>query len=138
MGLDQYAHVAHKEGLLNEFWEGAEMNKELGEYVNPAIVRPRELAYWRKHPNLEGFMANLYRQKHPEDTESFNGQELELTWEDLDHLERVVLAGELPATKGFFFGDGADEYYREQDLKFIKEARAEIFLGLRVFYHSSW
>jgi hypothetical protein len=68
----------------------------------------------------------------------FNGVELELTWEDLEVLERDILLGNLPNTVGFFFGDNSDEYYREQDLRFIREARAEIFTGLRVFYNSSW
>jgi hypothetical protein len=56
----------------------------------------------------------------------------------LDLLEHDIKAGKLPATSGFFFGDSADDYYREQDLEFIRQARAELFLGLRVFYNSSW
>ena len=70
--------------------------------------------------------------------QSFNGIQLELTWEDLERLERDIKAGTLPETSGFFFGEDADDYYRNQDLEFIKQARAEIFLGLRVFYNSSW
>ena len=46
--------------------------------------------------------------------------------------------GQLPSTSGFFFGTPADDYYRVQDLEFIRNARAEIFMGLRVFYNSSW
>jgi hypothetical protein len=68
----------------------------------------------------------------------FNGVELELTWQDLDALEQDILNQELPETRGFFFGDASDDYYREQDLKFIQEARADLFLGLKVFYNSSW
>jgi hypothetical protein len=41
-------------------------------------------------------------------------------------------------TTGFFFGNASDDYYREQDLEFVRQARAELFLGLRVFYNSSW
>jgi hypothetical protein len=68
----------------------------------------------------------------------FNGDELELTRQDLDWLEQDIIQGNLPGTSGFFFGNDADDYYRENDLKFIREARAELFLGLRVFYNSSW
>jgi hypothetical protein len=68
----------------------------------------------------------------------FNGIELELTWEDLDELEQAIKNKDLPSTRGFFFGDDSDEYYRLQDLEFIKNARAEIFSGLKVFYNSSW
>ena len=138
MGLDQYAYVAAKAGADNEFWDSAEFDESIGEYVSAGTVKPMEIAYWRKHPGLQGWMADLYRKKHPEDTDDFNGQELELMWEDLEELERVVLAGELPETTGFFFGQTSDEYYKEQDLEFIKNAKAEIFLGLRVFYNSSW
>ena len=45
---------------------------------------------------------------------------------------------QLPATSGFFFGRDADELYYDDDLAFIKNARAELFLGLKVFYNSSW
>jgi hypothetical protein len=68
----------------------------------------------------------------------FNGVELELTWEDLDQLEQDVKEKRLPATTGFFFGEDSDEYYLEQDLEFIKTARADLFMGLKVFYNSSW
>ena len=56
----------------------------------------------------------------------------------LERLEYDVVNGDLPGTSGFFFGNDADDYYRAQDLQFIKDARAELFLGLRVFYNSSW
>jgi hypothetical protein len=127
-----YAYAAAKE---NSEWDGN---------------NHREIAYWRKHPNLHGWMEQLWRNKkytvQPQDaskfigpeSDNFNGIELELTWEDLDALEEDIKNARLPATRGFFFGDGSDEYYRDQDLKFIKEARAEIFTGLKVFYNSSW
>jgi hypothetical protein len=68
----------------------------------------------------------------------FNGVELELTWEDLDELEKDILSVTLPGTSGFFFGENADVYYKEQDLKFVREAKAELIVGLKVFYNSSW
>jgi hypothetical protein len=128
VGLDMYAYAAAKADLE---WNG---NNQ------------REIAYWRKHPNLHGWMEQLWNSKGRPGVEQystnadvmFNGIELELTWEDLDALEEDIKNARLPATRGFFFGDGSDEYYRDQDLKFIKEARAEIFTGLKVFYNSSW
>jgi uncharacterized protein YciU (UPF0263 family) len=72
------------------------------------------------------------------ETDNFNGIELELTAEDLDNLEYAVQNNQLPGTSGFFFGNDADDYYKPSDLKFIQEARAEMFLGLKVFYNSSW
>lgn len=132
-----YAYVASKAGQQNEFYEGAQFDKEAGDYVNPAVTKPREIAYWRKHPNLHGWMERLAESKGLE-YDSFNGVEMELTHEDLDELERAVVQGQLPATQGFFFGNDADDHYREHDLEFIKNARAELFFGLKVFYNSSW
>lgn len=137
MGLDMYAYTAARAGQQNDFYESATWDPEVKESVNPAVVKPREIAYWRKHPNLHGWMEQLAESKNLE-YNSFNGIELELTWEDLDELERAVTNNQLPSTRGFFFGEDADEYYRESDLKFIREAKAELFLGLKVFYNSSW
>jgi hypothetical protein len=128
MGLDQYAYIATK-AIEDE----------------RSFAQQRELAYWRKHPNLQGWMERLWIEKGrpniPEDhvnDSTFNGVELELTWEDLERLEKDITDSNLPYTEGFFFGSPSDDYYREQDLKFIREAKAELFLGLRVFYNSSW
>lgn len=127
MGLDMYAYAATK----------ADANWSSGEQ--------REIAYWRKHPNLHGWMEQLWAHKGqptgtsgPSMDSTFNGIELELTWEDLDELEQDIKNGNLPDTTGFFFGENSDEYYREQDLEFVCKARAELFTGLKVFYNSSW
>lgn len=139
MGLDQYAYVAARAGQQSEFYEGSQFDKETGDYVNPKVAKPREIAYWRKHPNLQGWMEQLWlAQDNTRTDKTFNGVELELTWEDLDELERAVTHGRLPETTGFFFGNPSDDHYREHDLQFIREARAELFLGLKVFYNSSW
>ena len=134
MGLDMYAYTATRAGQQNEFYETAEYVDN--EFVNSTVTKPMELAYWRKHPNLHGWMQQLWESRGNEG--SFNGDELELTAQDLDDLELAVTHGQLPTTGGFFFGDPCDEHYREQDLEFVKNARAELFMGLKVFYNSSW
>lgn len=136
MGLDMYAYVAQKAGQQNEYYE-AEGSYVDGEYVVPGKTKPRELAYWRKHPNLHGWMKQLW-ESQGNNSGDFNGIELELTREDIDRLEEDVLQGQLPKTSGFFFGNDADDHYKNQDLDFIKNARAELFCGLKVFYNSSW
>ena len=143
MGLDMYAYVAAKQGQRNEFYETAVFDNETKDYSSPVVTKPREIAYWRKHPNLHGWMEQLWLRKGGSNEGSewgtnFNGVELELTHEDLDELERAVTHGQLPSTTGFFFGNEADDFYQEQDLEFIKNARAELFFGLKVFYNSSW
>lgn len=139
MGLDMYAYVG-KPGQRNEFYEqdGLHYNSVSGEWEYPegGTSKPIELAYWRKHPSLHGWMEQLYRKRGG--TSEFNGVELELSWDDIDELERAVIHGKLPFTEGFFFGKPADNVYYEDDLKFCKDAKAEIFLGFKVFYNSSW
>ncbi len=98
--------------------------------------KPREIAYWRKHPSLHGWFQREWESEG--NSGDFNGDELEITWAMLERLEYDVLEGDLPETRGFFFGDDASEYYRDQDLEFVKNARAELFMGLKVFYNSSW
>jgi len=137
MGLDMYAYVAARAGQQGDYYEGAEFNEQTRELENKTVAKPREIAYWRKHPNLHGWMERLAESKNVE-YGSFNGVELELTWADIDALEQAVTHKQLPATTGFFFGSDADELYYEDDLAFIKNARAELFMGLKVFYNSSW
>ena len=131
-----YAYTAAKAGAQQDYWDNYDFDEKKSN-----CSKPRELAYWRKHPNLHGWMERLWESKGcPGDNaeKMFNGVELELTWQDLDALEQDILNQQLPETQGFFFGDASDDYYREQDLKFVRAARADLFLGLRVFYNSSW
>ena len=148
MGLDQYAYAAAQAGDNAKWWDGAELDPDTRQYKHPTLTKPREIAYWRKHPNLQGWMEQLWIEKgqpdfvsgpHEDDCrDGFNGVELELTWEDIERLEQAILNKQLPYTQGFFFGNPSDDEYREQDLKFCRDARADLFLGLKVFYNSSW
>lgn len=135
MGLDQYAYRG-KPDQYREYWAEGEFVD--GKYVS-SKPEPKELAYWRKHPNLQGWMERRWRQQNPDvQNINFNGVELELTWEDLDLLEQAVKKRQLPSTRGFFFGEDSDQHYAKQDLEFINEARTAILEGDRVFYNSSW
>ena len=83
MGLDQYAHAIDNNG-----------EKE-------------ELAYWRKHHNLQGWMENLWHNKgcpgKPEESNSmgmsdFNCIPVELDHSDIDDLEQAIDNDKLPST----------------------------------------
>ena len=134
MGLDMYAYVG-KPGQREDYWY-----KSLDRDSTVNMIR--DIAYWRKHPNLHGWMEQLWVSKgkpgRKHDDSEFNGIELELTWEDVDALERAVKHGMLPSTDGFFFGNPSDDVYYERDLEFCINAKTELFLGLKVFYNSSW
>ena len=119
MGLDQFAYSIDSEG-----------NKT-------------EIAYWRKHPNLQGWMENLWYKKncpnaHENSPNEFNCVPVELNYDDLNALEDAVRGYGLPDTVGFFFGDNSDNHYQEQDLEFIQKAREALDSGLEVYYDSWW
>lgn len=120
MGLDMYA-LATCEHPETAYGFKAEMAEEIH--------------YWRKHPNLHGWMEDLYFEKGG--TEQFNCIPLILTAEDIDRLEADVRAGNLPDTSGFFFG-ASNGSENEDDLAFIAKARAAIAEGKTVFYDSWW
>ena len=139
MGLDQYA-VARKgkpRTVKSEYTytdhDGNE-HEDVEEYLEWDDTI--ELATWRKHPNLQGWMQNLYYEKGG--GEEFNCVDLELTLDDLNALEAPLDEEELPETIGFFFGSNADDHYAEADREFIVQARAAIKQGYTVVYSSWW
>jgi len=123
MGLDQYATARKGESSVDD--EGFT-------YYEDSM----ELAYWRKHPNLQGYMQQLWHEKGNDG--EFNCVDLELTLKDLDALEDALDSKELPQTSGFFFGSNSDDHYEEQDREFIAQARDAIKQGYTVIYSSWW
>jgi len=97
-----------------------------------------EVAYWRKHPNLHGWMQNLYDMKGGTSSD-FNGDCVVLDNEDLDNLEADIREGNLPDTSGFFFGESSNgDEENENDLLFVTKAREAISEGKTVYYTSWW
>lgn len=92
--------------------------------------------YWRKHPNLHGWMEQLYREKDGK-AASFNVVNLQLTGDDLDQLEQAITGKNLPFTEGFFFGE-SDGSEIADDLTFIAKAREALTEGYSIFYSSWW
>lgn len=121
MGLDMYA-LATEEALPTP--------------VDFADLPSEMIHCWRKHPNLHGWMEQLYRKKGGSD-ESFNDVNVELTADDLHQLEIDIRAASLPRTEGYYFGvsDGSE---LEDDLAFVAKARAVLAANRAVYYTSSW
>ena len=113
MGLDQYAYT--------------KVDKE-----------QTPLQDWRKHNALEGFMAQLYREKDGKDV--FNCKEIEINASNLSQLTKAVALDDLPETVGFFFGSDTRfcEYNKEKTIEFIRLAHEAINNGQKVYYMSSW
>ena len=116
MGLDQDAHSRDSQG------------------------KDYEIAYWRKHNALQGWMENLWTLKTGKPANELNCELFELTAEDLKNLRSVVEAGNLPLTQGFFYGSDTsqDDALKEKDLKFIKDALEAIDEGDKGFYSCWW
>ena len=111
MGLDQYAYTTSDQGDTIE------------------------IAYWRKHPNLHGWMEDKYKDQGGR--EEFNCINLYLDEEDIDELEASLKADLLPETTGFFFGTSGP-HHEEMTRTFIKRARGCLKKGKQVFYTSWW
>ena len=134
------------------------MGLDMYAYARPPRKRNSEddvqIAEWRKHNRLQGWMQQLWESKGCPNTNEdgdFNCVELQLTEEDINALEDDILTMTMPESNGFFWGsdsffwtdeDGNDYpensyYYLERDLEFVTEARKMLDKGYRVFY-SCW
>jgi len=109
MGLDQYA-FARK-----------------GETENIEIMT------WRKHANLEGWMADLYAKRGGKGT--FNCIELKLTVADIDRLTDEYLG--LSKTAGFFWGESRPAQ-NSDTADFLSMAENYLKDGYEIIYSSWW
>jgi hypothetical protein len=119
----------------------------------------QDLAYWRKHNRLQGWMEDLWNDKgrpnSPQEKSpmgDFNCIPVQLTLSDIEQLEAHVVNKQLPETGGFFFGDDSfgwddengkpfedgDYFHKSTDLKFIEDARKAISEGKDVYYDCWW
>ena len=135
MGLDMYASRRAKIILVNSKKSNDKLNLSVGN------TSAQEIACWRKHNRLHGWMEKLWREKTGMEGE-FNCEEVLLEKKDISNLEKAIVNNELPETGGFFFGSDSYEDYEENymvnDLKFVKEARQAIMEGDEVIYNSWW
>ena len=119
MGLDMYAYQTKQPIPPVDFKEPEDAT---------------QIFCWRKHPNLHGWMANLYYDKGGERPD-FNCDQVRLDTQDIDALEKDLDL--LPETCGFFFGESTPED-KLDDLRFIQTAREAIRDGYTVYYTSWW
>lgn len=137
MGLDMYLS-GKKYQYHSSFAPGGsriERQKEDGFEVKETI-RMLELGYWRKHPNLHGFIVNTFAEGVDE------CQEIELSGADIEKIIDAVKAKELPPTKGFFFGE-SDGTETTEDLQIFGRAlewvkTADMAHDKTVIYRASW
>ena len=141
----QYSYVAATIEQRRMYLTTGNWNKELNRYENENVPEPRIIAEWDRHVNLQQWMNSLYREKGY--TGEFLNDDLELTWDDIDRLEKDIKSGKLRdnwkngvmfGVNFFDFGSPTDDINYEYDINFCINAKAELFFGLKVFYTSNW
>jgi len=91
-----------------------------------------EIAYWRKHANLQGWMAQLWSNKTGRRGDDFNCEELPLQMHNINSLERDHK--NLDRATGFFWGESHPED-DEITEAFINAARRYLLDGYEVYYY---
>jgi hypothetical protein len=136
MGLDMNLY-GRKMIHSNRYDDKAEPRMEDGypvDYVN------LEMGYWRKHPDLHGYIVETFAEGVDE------CQEIELSKEDLLDIAKAIRENRLPHTEGFFFGDSAWHVGKEEEYALLFEKAAawlespkdpEVFWR-EVYYQASW
>lgn len=128
MGLDMYLW-----GRESKHFAEPRMTDEQGHQV---VALEVDLGYWRKHPNLHGFIVDTFADGVDE------CQRIALDVEDIEKIIHAINAKALPYTEGFFFGKSENtEAEAAFDRKVFMEAldwvRAEPRIR-RVIYQASW
>lgn len=111
------------------------------ENKDDVYIDNEDVYYWRKHPDLHGYMEDLYYKKGGED-QVFNCSRLILDKEDVEELlekikRQVAGSNEFETTEGFFFGETDDEYWKE-DVEVFEKLLKETDWDKETVYYSSW
>ena len=132
MGLDMYLYG---EKFYWTNWK--DPSKDLLEDGFKLQSKILYLGYWRKHPDLHGFIVKTFANGRDE------CQRIHLTGEDLIKIIEAVKSNTLPHTEGFFFGtsENADEQNTieqlEKALEWIQSVHEE-GISRQVYYEASW
>lgn len=131
MGLDMYLEG---EKYLCTDWKNRRNGlREDGYEVRSKVLR---LGYWRKHPNLHGYIVNTFAGGIDD------CQAIDLGEADIEKIIDAVARDDLPHTEGFFFGvtDGTE---KDEDLKiftaalaWLRDPEQGVFKSIR--YQASW
>jgi hypothetical protein len=106
MGLDMYLVGRRR------FWPG--IDEEEGYLLKEKVY---DLGYWRKHPDLHGYIVNSHAGGDD------NCQPIQLTQDDIQGIMAAIKEQRLPKTTGFFFGDSnTDAAQRDSDVAVFLKA----------------
>ena len=95
-----------------------------------------ELGYWRKHPNLHGFIVEQFAKGED------NCQNIDLCKEDVQKIIQAIKDKDLPTTEGFFFGVSTEDEDAE-DIKVLEKALEWVDAKKKgesrtIVYRASW
>lgn len=131
MGLDMY--LCGEKYLWKDF-ENPKMNKKENGFRVKSVTL--DLGYWRKHPNLHGFIVQSFAKGVDE------CQQIELSEEAILTIIDAVKTKKLPHTEGFFFGrsDGSEDKATikvfEKALKWLRTKEKNVMRS--IYYRASW
>jgi hypothetical protein len=131
MGLDMYLNG--RKYLFTNWHKPETHPKEDGYDIKEKTL---SLGYWRKHPDLHGFIVNTFASGEDE------CQDIDLSAEQLQQIIQAVKDKSLPKTEGFFFGasDGSED---QETIETLEKAVAwiaarEKYESRDVIYRASW
>jgi hypothetical protein len=131
MGLDMYlVGTKHEEGRFAEPGPRPQLDGF------PVRATELDLGYWRKHPDLHGYIVNTFADGKDE------CQRIYLSSSMLRKIADAIEDGGLPHTEGFFFG--SSEVYEETKahdaslFRRVADWLAEKTWQYAVYYQASW
>ena len=138
MGLDMY--LEGRKWRWSNFREPEKNLMEDGFQVKETVL---ELGYWRKHPNLHGYIVRTFAGGVDE------CQSIQLDADSIDIIIKAIETDSLPETYGFFFGhsDGpGDKFYdgqKARDLEIFRAAKQWLEIedptvSRNITYQASW
>lgn len=131
MGLDMY--LTGEKYLWSDHRHPESILREDGYRIR---TRTLELGYWRKHPNLHGYIVNTFAGG----IDDCKAIALEDT--DVEKIIDAVARNNLPHTEGFFFGvsnfteKDEDIHIFTAALSWLRTEEANVFR--MVHYRASW
>lgn len=133
MGIDMYAFKVSPNLIVQSLFKD-----EL-----PAEATCVEIQFWHNHPDLHGWMKQLYCARQGLELclghdDVFKRTALRLLPENIDQLERDIANGQLPEMNVWLFGHSNSEGRRDCDLEFIHTAREALADGLWIYYEATW
>lgn len=99
-----------------------------------------EICYFRKHADLNGFLQELWLEKHPDKSpDDFNCTDFRITKEILNKLKKFVNTPDNSRKTycGFFWGQSdSDKWERTREL--LEEIERRIKNRERIIYYAWW